>query len=168
MFRRSFTRRFLFLFALFVFSAGITVAQTTEFTYQGSLKDGANPATGIYDFEFLLFDAMEDGSQIGSTLSRNGVAVSNGAFDVKLDFGNQFPGANRFLEIRVRQTGGGAFTILTPRQSVTSVPYSVKSLSADSATSAATATNAIQLNGQSPAFSAAARSTWPAYPIRSR
>lgn len=30
-------------------------AQTTEFTYQGSLKDGANAATGNYDFEFVLF-----------------------------------------------------------------------------------------------------------------
>jgi len=33
-------------------------AQTTAFTYQGSLKDGATPANGNYDFEFKLFDLV--------------------------------------------------------------------------------------------------------------
>jgi hypothetical protein len=131
---------------LLVFGAGITVAQTTEFTYQGSLKDGANPATGNYDFEFLLFDSLAGPTQLGSTLTQNGVAVANGLFSVRLDFGNQFPGANRFLEIHVRQTGGGAFTILAPRQLVNSAPYSVQSLNAANATSAA------QLDGKPPAF----------------
>jgi len=43
------------LFVLFVcFSLTPVFSQTTEFTYQGSLKDGANPATGNYDFEFAL------------------------------------------------------------------------------------------------------------------
>ena len=134
----------LLLFALVVCSAPETCAQTTQFTYQGNLRDGAAPATGNYDFEFLLFDLLAGGTQIGSTVSLNGVAVSNGAFAVNLDFGSQFPGANRFLEIHVRPTGGGPFfTLLTPRQLVTSVPYSVQSLNA---------ANATQLNGQLPAF----------------
>jgi len=145
-FRESLTCRFLFLFALLVFSAGATVAQTTEFTYQGSLKDGGNPATGNYDFEFLLFDSLAGSTQLGLTLTQNSVAVASGVFSVRLDFGNQFPGANRFLEIHVRQTGGGAFTPLTPRQLVNSAPYSLQSLNATSAT------NATQLNGQPPAF----------------
>ena len=46
-------------------------AQATEFTYQGSLKDGAAPANANYDFEFALFDAASGGTQIGSTLARN-------------------------------------------------------------------------------------------------
>jgi len=116
-------------------------AQTTEFTYQGSLKDGASAATGNYDFEFALFDSLAAGSQIGSTLTRNTVAVAGGTFAVKLDFGGQFPGSNRFLEIRVRVSGGGAFTPLLPRQLVNSAPYSVKALSA------ATAVNATNLGG---------------------
>ena len=106
-------------------------AQTTEFTYQGNLKNGANPATGNYDFEFLLFDTVSGGTQIGATLTRSSVAVADGNFSVKLDFGGQFPGANRFLEIHVRQTGGGGYTPLSPRQAVTSSPYSVKSLNTD-------------------------------------
>lgn len=116
-------------------------AQGTEFSYQGSLKDGANPANGNYDFEFLLFDALTAGTQQGATLTRSAVAVANGIFSVKLDFGSQFPGANRFLEIRVRLAGQPGITTLTPRQLVNSAPYSVKSLNTD------TATNASQLGG---------------------
>jgi len=128
---------------------GLTVihAQTTEFSYQGALKTNGVPANGIYDFEFALFDALSGGSQLGATMTRSSVAVANGIFSVQLDFGSEFPGANRFLEIRVRQTGGGAFTPLAPRQLVTSSPYSVKSLSADTAASAASAANAAQLGG---------------------
>ncbi len=47
-------------------------AQTTEFTYQGNLNNGAAPATGNYDFEFALFSAVTAGSQLGAT-----VTVSN-------------------------------------------------------------------------------------------
>ena len=127
---------------LIIISTAGTFAQTTEFSYQGSMKDGANPANGSYDFEFALFDALTGGTQFGSTLTQNAVAVANGVFSVKLDFGNQFPGVNRYLEIRVRVSGGGGFTTLSPRQPVASSPYAVKSLSADNAANAANAANA--------------------------
>ncbi|MBK8466113.1 MAG: tail fiber domain-containing protein [Chloracidobacterium sp.] len=120
-------------------------AQTTEFTYQGSLQDGANPANGNYDFEFRLFDLASGGVQQGSTVQRLNVAVANGIFTVSLDFGSgTLPGADRFLDIEVRTAGGGAFTALSPRQRVNSAPYSVKSLNAASAD---TANNALQLGG---------------------
>src|SRR6266700_272153 len=119
-------------------------AQVTEFTYQGSLKDSGNPANATYDIEFLVFDAATGGSQIGATITKNAVTITNGIFAVKLDFGAVFPGANRFLEIHVRLTGQPSFTPLAPRQLVNSAPYSVKSLNTDNA---ATATNATQLGG---------------------
>ena len=134
---------FLFIVVLFTISVS---AQTTEFTYQGSLKYGAGLANGNYDFEFALYDAVSGGSQIGSTLTRAGVAVADGNFAVKLDFGANFPGANRFLEISVRQTGGGAFTLLIPRQQINSTPYSLKAINADNAVNA---TNATLLDGLS-------------------
>ncbi len=118
-------------------------AQSAEFTYQGSLQTGAAQANGNFDFEFLLFDALAGGAQIGATVSLNNVAVANGVFAVQLNFGNQFPGANRFLEIRVRPSGQGGITILSPRQMITSAPYSVKSLTAENAANATNATNAI-------------------------
>ena len=127
-----------------------STGQTTAFTYQGDLKFSGQPANGNFDFEFALFDAATAGSQIGSIQTVTNVAVADGVFSVNLDFGSQFPGATRFLEIRVRMAGGGGFTTLTPRQPITSTPYSVKSVSADSAanaTNAATATNALSLGG---------------------
>ncbi len=110
-------------------------AQTTEFTYQGSLKDGVNLANGNYDFEFALFSALSLGIQIGPTVSRSAIPVSGGIFSVSLDFGDQYTGGFlRFLEIRVRPTGGGSFNTLSPRQQIDSAPFSVKSLTADSVT----------------------------------
>ncbi len=133
-------RKISAILAVISLAAILAYAQTTEFTYQGSLKDGTNLANGNYDFEFALFDS--GGAQLGSTLTRNTVAVANGIFSVSLDFGNQFSGAARFLEIRVRASGGGALTTLTPRQAVNSAPYSVKSLNADNAANATNATSA--------------------------
>jgi hypothetical protein len=126
------------------FLADATYGQTTEFKYQGSLTDGASPANGNYDFELALYDALNGGNQVGATLTRNGVVVTNGIFAVQLDFGNQFPGALRYLEIHVRVTGQPGFTPLTPRQLISSTPYNVKSLTAE------TATNALSLGGVAP------------------
>jgi len=126
----------LLLWALLLILVPAASAQTTEFTYQGSLKNGANPASGSYDFQFILFDST--GGLISGVLSRNNVEVANGVFSVKLDFGRSFPGADRLMEIRVRQTGGGAYTTLAPRQQITTSPYSITSLNA---------ANAAQLGG---------------------
>ncbi|MBS1793418.1 MAG: tail fiber domain-containing protein [Acidobacteria bacterium] len=128
------------LFLLLGLFPAVVAAQTTAFTYQGSLKEGGAPANGNYDFEFRLYDALANGSQIGTTLPRLNVPVANGVFTVQLDFGAAFSGANRFLEIRVGPAGGNIF-IMSPRQSVASAPYSIKSLTA------ATTDNALALGG---------------------
>lgn len=124
------------LAAAIVFSAGIS-AQTTAFSYQGNLNLDGTPANGNYDFVFVLFDAVSGGSQI-SVAAPSNVPVSNGLFSVSLDFGAFFPGASRFMEIRVRPVGGGAFTTLSPRQQFSSAPYAIKSITAE---------NALQLAG---------------------
>ena len=117
-------------------------AQTTAFTYQGKLTDGVGPATGSYDFQFKLFDALSAGTQISTTQSPTSVAVSGGIFTVTLDFGAAaFPGANRWLEISVRLAGGGAFTTLAPRQPITATPYAIKSLNAAAADGLSAACN---------------------------
>jgi hypothetical protein len=135
---------FLAALSILIFACGSAWAQGTEFTYQGSLINGGTPATGSYDFEFRLFDAVSAGSQVGSALARNSVTVANGSFSVLLDFGSAFPGAPRFLEILVRQSGVGTLTPLTPRHAISTVPYSIKSETADLA---ANATNSTQLGG---------------------
>src|SRR5881392_3929499 len=144
LFKYSFTP--LVVVIAILVGATMTLAQTSSFIYQGRLTDGGTAANGNYDLQFGLFDRLSGGTQIGSTQTINSVAVSNGVFTVSLDFGaNAFPGANRFLEISTRPSGGGAFTVLAPRQVITSTPYAVRSLSsatADTATDAINATNA--------------------------
>lgn len=119
-------------------------AQTNEFTYQGKLTDTGTPSP-TYDFEFRLCALETDpctGMVLLETKERLGVSVSNGIFTVKLDFlASHFTGADRFLLISVRRNNGEAWTPLTPRQKITSSPYSIKSLNADMATNATNATN---------------------------
>src|SRR2546429_4798876 len=138
----------------FLLAANSAFAQGSSFTYQGRLTDGGTVANGLYDLQFALFDSATSGAQIGSTQTLNSVLVSAGVFSVTLDFGaNSFNGANRFLEIGARPSGAGSFTLLTPRQQVTSTPYAIRSANASSAdtatnaTNATTATNATQLGG---------------------
>jgi hypothetical protein len=112
-------------------------AQTNEFTYQGKLTDSGTPAA-TYDFEFRLC-ASDTGDcstapVLLETKQRLGVAVLNGIFTVKLDFAAaHFTGADRFLEIMVRRTSGDPWTPLTPRQKITSAPFSIRAANAFSA-----------------------------------
>ncbi len=96
----------------------------TAFTYQGHLFDGADPADGLYDFRFILYDAEAGGSQVGSTLTLEDVAVSGGLFTVALDFGPVFDGTALWLEVAVRPgSSTGTYTVLSPRQPLTATPY---------------------------------------------
>src|SRR5204862_3130066 len=71
---------------------------------------------------------LSGGSLIGGTVTNLAVPVSNGLFTVKIDFGNAFPGASRFLEIAARSnTVPVTFTAMTPRQELTPTPYAITS-----------------------------------------
>lgn len=128
---------------------------TPAFTYQGELNVAGTPPTGTYDFRFRLFDALSGGGQVGATLCADNVAVDAGRFAATLDFGAQFSGAQRFLEIDVRQDTGlscanaAGFTTLGGRQPLTAAPFASYSLSAGSATTSA---NSTSLNGQPASF----------------
>ena len=135
--------------ALLIF-ASASQAQTTTFTYQGSLVVGGSVASGSYDLQFKLYDQLTGGTLQGSpsTVTVSGVAVTNGVFTVDLDFGaSGFPGAGRYLEIGVRPAGNGSFTTLSPRQQLTATPYAIRSLSANNADTATSATSATNFNG---------------------
>ncbi len=99
----------------------------TAFTYQGRLVDANSPAEGLYDFEFAVYDAIEGGSQQGSTVDVNDLDVIDGYFTVPLDFGSSvFTGDARWLEIGVRSGTSGGYTALSPRQEITPVPYALR------------------------------------------
>lgn len=101
-------RRLLFSALLTLILSSNAMAQTTGFTYQGKLTDAGNPATGMYDMQFKVFDSADiaTGNQVGTTIDRVGIPVTNGIFTVELDFGpGVFDGSARFLEIGVRPSG---------------------------------------------------------------
>ncbi len=123
-------------------------AQTTAFTYQGRLNNGTNPASGNYDLTFTLFGTVNGAGQVGNTVT-NSTAMTNGLFTVTLDFGNQFPGADRWLEIAVRTNGGVGFTPLSPRQPLTPTPYAVTAANFNGAISLAQLPTNVITNGAS-------------------
>ena len=97
-------------------------AQTdTTFTYQGSLLNNGSAADGSFNLDFVLFDALIGGNQIGSEVMFNSHPVVDGLFTVELDFGAlAFDNSSRWIEITVNGTE------LSPRQSITRSPYSIQ------------------------------------------
>jgi hypothetical protein len=97
------------------------------FTYQGRLLEDGVAVSGSYDFEFRLFDALEEGNQIAQTLLVEDVAVADGYFTVALDFGpGVFKGTPRFLALSVRAgEETGEFMPLLPRQPLTATPLAL-------------------------------------------
>lgn len=105
-----------------LFASSVAWAQSdTSFTYQGSLQEAGAPADGSYDLTFTLWDSPVGGTQFGGSVVASGQSVADGLFDVELDFGSNALGTgNRWLEIGVNGT------TLSPRNQITSSPYSVK------------------------------------------
>ena len=94
------------------------------FTYQGRLTEGGEPAEGIFDFAFTLWDAASDGVQIGPTLELLDADIAEGLILVDLDFGGDvFDGNARWLEVTVEGF------VLDPRQPLTAAPYAAFALS---------------------------------------
>ncbi len=99
----------------------IAVAQlSSQFVYQGLLKDGGLPVSGDYGMAFQVWDAAENGQAVTSTIDVQ-VSVTNGTFTVPLDFGpGPFEtGADRWLEISVDGV------LLQPRQALAPTPYAI-------------------------------------------
>jgi len=85
-------------------------------TYQGQLQDATGPADTQVDIVFELYEQDEGGSPLASD-SHAGVEVSDGLFQVELDFGNGvFDGGERWLQVIVDGQE------LDPRQPITPTP----------------------------------------------
>jgi len=99
----------------------------TTISYQGELTTSNVTADGLHDFSFTLFDASENGMQIGNTLFINDVAVSQGIFTVELDFGpGAFAGDNLWLEVAVQASSSmEPLEQLEPRQAIHAAPYAL-------------------------------------------
>jgi hypothetical protein len=121
------------VFAVLLLLAMAARAQPTAFTYQGRLNNGTNPATGVYDFRFQIYNASS--VVVAVPLTNAPVGVTNGLFMVTLDFGGAvFSGGALTLEIGVRAFGDtNTYAVLSPRQPILSVPYAIQSLNASNA-----------------------------------
>lgn len=123
---RKYLLSWLLAGVLSFFAVSPSFAQGTAFQYQGQLSSGGGPATGSYDFQFTLYNAVTNGSAISSTLTNTNVGVTNGLFTTTLDFGqNPFNGQSVWLNIGVRTNGSTPFTPLLPLQPVLPVPYAI-------------------------------------------
>jgi hypothetical protein len=119
------------LSALCALSVGTacSLGQSTAFTYQGQLKNGGQPVSGVHDLRFTLFTAASGGVQVGSAQCVDNVPVVDGVFTTPIDFGQQFATpAARFLQIELRADAGltcattTGFTVLSSRQALTATP----------------------------------------------
>ena len=125
----SSTSRLLRFVSAGALALGLTAtafAQGTAFTYQGRLTDGVNPATGIYDLSFTLYDSAGGAGTVGRPVPKLGVGVTNGLFTVALEFGaGLFNGAALWLEIAAKTNGASVYVTLSPRQPLTPAPYAL-------------------------------------------
>jgi len=96
----------------------------TSFSYQGYLQESGKASSGTYDMRFKLYDAITNGIQVGSPITKVDVSVEKGVFSQELDFGEGiFDGTALWLEVAVRHAGSGSYETLSPRQEVTAAPY---------------------------------------------
>jgi hypothetical protein len=65
------------LFALIIVAIRV-FGQSSAFNYQGKLNDSGSAATGTYQFQFKLYDAVTNGNQIGNAIPDVSVNVSGG------------------------------------------------------------------------------------------
>jgi hypothetical protein len=115
-------RVFIVVLAMLFVSTPAWGQSDTSFTYQGVLQDGGGPADGAYDLSFQLFDAGVGGNSFGFMLNFIGHQVTDGLFEIELDFAAVPLGAvgSRWLEITVNGV------TLSPRKQITASPYSIQ------------------------------------------
>lgn len=121
-------------------AAGAALAQGTAFTYQGDLTDSGQPANNTYDLTFTLWSASstDSGHTVGVTFTNLNTPVTNGLFNVSLDFSasppnppgtaNPFNGTPLWLQIGVRLSSSapaGVFTEISPLQPIQNSPYAI-------------------------------------------
>src|SRR5688572_1724113 len=114
----------------------ILLAATVSYAqvgYQGFLKDGGNPANGLYIIEVKMYDALTGGNLIASHTVQD-VPVTDGIFSFNLPWGSaQFTGGPRYLQISVVLSPGGGLTLLGPRQQLRYTPYAIRSIDSSNA-----------------------------------
>ncbi len=140
-----------FLSLSLLLAASPASAQSTAFTYHGRLNNNGVPVSGPYDIRFTLYDGNVAGNPVADPLPVSPVEVANGLFTVRIDFGADiFTGPARWLHVEVRPVGGADYTVLSPRQEVTSSPYAIRAQTAGTVASGAVTAGQLNTAGVAP------------------
>jgi hypothetical protein len=116
------------LLSLFASSA---IAQPMQMAFTGNLSNSGAPTTGPHDFTFTLYDAATQGTSTW-TETQTALNVNEGVVITTLGANTALTlavlnGDPRYLEVTVDGT------VLSPRLAVTSVPYAIRALAANTA-----------------------------------
>lgn len=118
----------------------------TAVTYEGLLTDGGTPVDGTVDLRVHLYAEASGGTPL-ETSTVDDLDVVEGRLTAVLDFGDEWEGNARWLEIELRDGDStGAYTPLPERQALLSTPLGLYALDADSAGEAETAASATSAN----------------------
>jgi subtilisin-like proprotein convertase family protein len=105
-----------------------------EFTYQGFITSAGTPVNGVRDIrlEFWSSPYSTFGGDSRGTYTASNVQVNNGRFSMLIprEGNNLADDRQLFVEVGVREPGGSAFTVLSPRQQMTATPYAMFAQSA--------------------------------------
>jgi len=133
---RTFTHLFAVLITVATPEALSAASLGTAITYQGVLTDGGAPVNGTVDLRFGLFADPTGGTPL-ETSTVDDLAVSEGRVTAVLDFGDEWEGNARWLEVEVREGAStGAYTVLAERQELLATPMGLYATDAEFATTA--------------------------------
>jgi hypothetical protein len=125
-------------------------ARAAPLVFQAVLENGGTPINDAIDLRFRLWDAATAGSQLGWDVLVEDRLLTDGYLTEGLDFGVSPSGDVGWLEIAVRDAAStGAYSILGPRRPLNPTPLAIR---AGVASNAASATDALALDGQSGAY----------------
>ena len=111
----------IFAFLVFLALASLAAASTT-ITYQGYLEENDEVFAGSVNLEFTLFTSSEGTQSVGDPVSIGNVSVTDGLFQVPLDFGDVAYEEGLWLQIAVNGVP------LNQRQPITAAPLSIRTL----------------------------------------
>lgn len=145
------------LFGCFLTTTAMSQSVTnSSFSYQGELTDNGSPANDDYDMIVSMLDG--NSTVVGTPSTHLNVVVENGLFNLDVFFSfAAFDGfENYFFEVSVRKSSvGGAYTVLSPLQTMQAVP-----LATNLTNGSATTGQVLTFNGFQWAPSAAEPSPW--------
>lgn len=118
-------KKLLILLGLVLFVNGyIFAAVPNEIRYNGKIKEYRQEVNGTRNINFRIYDALTAGSQKWQS-GTNSVQISSGVFSVILAPDIDWRNKDYYIELEVNSK------VLSPREKLTSVPYSLHSATSE-------------------------------------